>query len=231
MAEENDPIKEFYAKHKQAKLMINTTEIEHGKAYMSAVDKHLRNEQGNVDYDLLENEGIRHDFIDAMVDHYVSAAKAALKSELGGKTELEKHILVKAYAGITKSDLADVIHEKKSEYTKRVHDQHAAQLTGKQSNELMKIVGNHLKKEHIPKVVDYTKTTGQVNIDMMKPEDAGYLLSAYDEGKSAVTPTHLEGKLYSKVKSIFEEVKKKKKGKAPTQDQEPPEYAELPKAA
>ncbi|HLC99292.1 MAG TPA: hypothetical protein VJC00_04770 [Candidatus Nanoarchaeia archaeon] len=224
-------IEQFYKKRNQVNMLLNTTEIEHSKAYIKAVDKALRNQEGNVDYELLEDDDIRQKFIDTLIGHYVSAAKSALKSDLKGETDLEKHILMKAYTGATKGALEGMIHETKSGYTKQQHDKEVGGLIKQQSKELSTLVGSHLKKEHIPHIIKYTGAGDLVDEEKMKVEHAAGLLGIYNEGKGAVTSDYVEGQIYAK-----EELAKKKKEKIAKKKKElgegeAPEHPGLPKAA
>jgi hypothetical protein len=201
MAEkENIPehIEQYYKKKDQLERLLNTTEVMHSKAYDEALSV-ITDKNGEIDYKLLKEDKKRLEFINKLSDQYISAAKKAFKSDVKG--DFQENQLLQAYIGITKEQLADMVHENRHNYTKEKHNSIASNLKREQHKGLSRIVGNHLKDEHVDSIVKYTHAGDFVDAHKMRKEDAMGLLDVYKKGKGAITEEFAEGEVYQKKKA------------------------------
>ena len=186
-------IKEWQSLRKKAKKIADTTAHEHSSAYLKASDKHLKDKEGNIDYDMLDDVKVQDKFIDSMTDHYVSKAKQHFKAKGGGK--LKDDLLMSSYAGITSDMLKNIIQKKGSGYNLQNHEGLKEELIKKTKEQLEGIAGGHLKDQHIGDIVKYVKADNLVDHKKMNLQDAMHVHSIYDQKGKVLSKKMLEKEL------------------------------------
>lgn len=111
-------------KHDEAevKRYIATINWVHRTAYNNAVDQLLRDDEGLVDYERLEDEKVRYEFDKKMREYYLEKAEAVF----GVKKEIMSDViregeLIMAYTGVD-SKLSDYISRYKKDFKFEVFD-------------------------------------------------------------------------------------------------------------
>jgi len=204
MADKKDELPEHIAKFqklsKAAKKMLSTMERNHRGAYDAAVDKHLMKD-GQVDTDLLDDDSVQEKFANEMADHYIAKAKQVFKVKEGEKEKLgdmEKELLMNAYAGTTKAQLLQHIRQYGKRFTfDHFYGELRPGMTEQIQNNLTAASASHLKKEHIGDIVKYTGVSKFVDKDRMRIDDAVGLLRVYEE-QGVIAEKALKKALYYK---------------------------------
>ena len=170
-------IQEYYDKSQSIENIINSTTNAHSQAYLEAAKLLVSKDGKNTDYTKLEDKAFREQFIDKLLDSYISFAEQ--QSGTKANTEFEKEILLQKYVGITRAGLSEVIHEAKSKYSIQVHENIRKNLVEKQTKELAPLASSHLKEEHIEDILKHTGTAEYLNKDVLEIGKAAMLLGQY----------------------------------------------------
>ncbi len=178
-------IKEFYDRTQSIENIINGTKNAHSAAYTTAASILVSEGSKNPDYSRLEDAGVREQFIDKLIDSYLTFATQQSGIEKP-KTDFEKDILLQKYVGVTRSELSKRVHKAKSGYTIDNHEKIRDALVKKQSEELAPLASGHLKKEHIDDILAHTGTSKYFNKDVLEIEKAAALLNIY-KGAGEIT--------------------------------------------
>lgn len=174
-------IAKYDALLKKARKIADTTEHEHSVAYSTAAEALLRDEEGNIDYELLENPDVQQQFADKMTDHYLSKANKLFKAKLKKEDVFQKDLLLRAYAGITKTELEHLIRTHGKKYTLPRHEEVKSELMKKIRQELHRTAASHLKEEHVTDLVRHMGIEDIVDASKMRIEDAASLYPLYKE--------------------------------------------------
>lgn len=191
-------IKEFYEKDRKVKKLLDTTQAVHTEAYQKALET-IRDKEGQIDYEMLEDIANQDRFLDKMMDHYLVSAAKAFGLKGVPKDELEQDILLQRYIGVTKGRLKNHLRKVKSEYTLNAHEKIRDDLVKKQREELLPLRHSHFEREHIKDILLYTGTKDYLDPDRLEIEHAAGLLNHYKE-QGEIPLSHLE-----KITSLPEE--------------------------
>ena len=136
-----------------------------------------------------------------MSDFYISKAKQQFKVSDDAKfDDLEKELLMNAYAGTTKGQLKQHIRKKGKDFTFDHFDQEVKPGLMKQmSQNLYAATTSHLKNEHVGDIVKYTKTDKFLDADKMQIDDAIGVLKSY-EANGVVPEKGLKEEIFYKKK-------------------------------
>jgi|TARA_B100002003_G_C14059145_1_gene509930 hypothetical protein len=173
-------IKKFEELKKKYKRLLDTTKLAHTEAYLQAVET-IKDKKGNVDYELLEEEGARDKFADAMVGHYVLKAKEYFGSDISGDDVLQVDMLLNAYTGATKTELENLIKKQGKNYTLDKHEQTRNRLVGKIANQIRPTIYSSLKDEHKGDLIQHMGLEGLVDESSISIEDLAQIHDIYEE--------------------------------------------------
>ena len=178
---ESGPIETLEQLLGKAKKIANTTEHEHTAAYTNAAEALLKDAEGNIDYELLEEPDIQDKFVDKMTDHYLKKAKDYFKSNVSKGDKFQTDLLLEAYAGITGSQLRSMIKTHGKDYTHQQHEHARGELVKRIRQKLNQTAASHLKDEHVPDLVKKMGIEDIVDASKMKAEDAAELYGVWKE--------------------------------------------------
>jgi len=204
----SDIINDIKKQRDRRDRIVNTIELSHSKAYDEAVEALLKDAKGEIDYDRLDNPEVQHDFVEKMSEHYVTAAKNYLKSDIdtGDKDEaLKIDMLMKTYAGVNKGLLRELITKHKSRYTKEEHSKAAGEIKKRMSEELTHTIYSPIKGEHAEDVVKHTGSPEFLDHKRMERDDVITTLETY------FTHGTLSPKMFRGASYLKDEHKKYKK--------------------
>ncbi len=180
---ENGP-PEYIAKHKKlyhhAGKLLDTASHTHLEAYASAVNKHLKDENGQADLSKLDQSAVQRQFVKSMSDMYVSRAKQHFKVAKD-LNEVEKDLLMNAYVGTTSGQIQDVVkrHGRRLDYQR--FSGLVRELNERMGEHLYTSAGSHLDEEHIPDIIKFVGLEGKLDIDKVNLQQARALLQTFHE--------------------------------------------------
>lgn len=202
-----EPFKKYKKLSKKSKKIVDTTIREHGRAYDTATSL-IEDEEGNIDYEKLEDPVLQEKFAEKMADHYVSKAKQVLKSKISGKDKFENAMLTQAYAGTAEHELKQIVGELGSKFTYDVYNKEIKDnFVKKIASNLKSAAKSHIKEEHIPHVVKYTKTEEFIDPNKLTIDDAVDILDEFHT-QGVVSPEKHKNKIYS-IKKYYKKEKEK----------------------
>lgn len=145
--EKQSLLEEFGIKYDAVHRLADTVEIHHQKAYTEAALKHLKDKEGNLDYKVLKDPEKRSAMAGQMADYYVEKAKEYFRvDEKASKlSDLQKEMLINAYAGITRGQLMRDIHREEEGFTLQRFGQTVAQIKERLLQELGPTAYEHVK--------------------------------------------------------------------------------------
>lgn len=184
---EEDKIPDYITKHKKlyghATKLIDTVSHTHTEAYTTAVTKHLTDKDGEIDYEKLDDNAVQKQFVKTMSDMYIGKAKAHFKISKD-LDDLEKEILMEAYAGTTTQQIKGLV----GRYGKRFnHDQFErvkGEIQQQVGQKLYAASGSHLDDENVGDIVKHVGLEGKVNKAMITLDEARGLLGAFHRSGS-----------------------------------------------
>lgn len=186
--EEGPKVPHYITEHKKhltyAQKFLDTSQKHHLEAYNSAIDKHLM-EDGQVNFDKLDENKTQQDFAKTMADFYISKAKAQYK--IGKDKDLnkvEREMLLQAYAGITEGLLKQQIGQYGKRFNHLRFQSLTQQINQRLSQQVYSAAGSHLDESQVSDIVKYTGLEGKVqNLSL---EEAVQLLQVHhQEGEVA----------------------------------------------
>lgn len=191
------------AKHETVDMLVNTIEHEHQQAYSTAVEKHLKNEAGQVDYDRLKETDIQKKFAESMAEHYVEKAREKFGISKDKRlSDEEKSMLLTAYAGITKEELARVIKQRKHRFThnffRGIIGDNEQGLRANIRNRLLGSAYDHFEDEDKSEIVKAMGKEAELDPSKMTLEQAVALLQSYHSNRGVLPPDIYEGAVYHK---------------------------------
>lgn len=186
--EEKEVIPEYIAKHKKlyhhATKLADTAAHTHSEAYTSAVNKHLM-EDGEVNFEKLDNDKVQEQFVKTMSDLYTSRAKQHFKVAKD-LDDVEKDILMQAYAGVTSHQLKGLLNQYGKRFTHREFENIKGQLQQQIQKRLYASAAGHLEEGHVPDIIKHVGLEGKVNTAQITVDEARELLEAFqNEGAIA----------------------------------------------
>ncbi len=194
-----DHVAKYQKLSKKAKQMVRTMERHHRQAYDAAVDDVLIKD-GQVDLDLLDKPENQDKFAEKMANHYVSKAKQTFKisdAEFGKLDDLEKELLMNAYAGTTKAQLTQYIRTKGKEFTfEHFYNEVRPGLMEQIEKNLKAAASTHFTDKHIGDIIQYTKTGHFVDPKRMRLGDALGLLYEHEELGTVLEKKHRKALYY-----------------------------------
>jgi len=150
-------IKKFEQLKKKAGKIVDTVDLAHSDAYSIAAKEFLTDKEGNIDYEKLEDADVQEKFVDKMKDHYIKKANQYFKSDINKKDKMQVDLLMKAYTGVTGSELERYIRTHGKDYTLNQHEANKKKFKEKVHGTLSEAAASHLKDEHAE---DFTKHLG-----------------------------------------------------------------------
>lgn len=184
-------IEKYKGLKKKAKKIIDTAKLAHSEAYIVAADSLLRDEEGKIDYDILEKVKIQQQFVNQMVGHYIQRANEYFGTQINPEDRMQVDQLLKAYAGVTKTELEKNLRTYGKKYTVETHEKVRDELIKKVAEQLSESAGAHLREEHIGDFVEHMGIEDIVDSTKMKVEDIKLLHGAY-EAHGALSPKLIE---------------------------------------
>ncbi|TKJ17594.1 hypothetical protein CEE44_03610 [Candidatus Woesearchaeota archaeon B3_Woes] len=209
--DDNTPksVKKYEALKKKAKEILDTTTLSHTEAYTIAADAVLRDEKGIVHYDRLEKGDIQKKFVDQMVGHYIQRANEYFGMNINPEDRMQVDQLLKAYSGVTKTQLEKNLQTYGKNYTVKSHEGMRDELVKEVAKQLNTSAGAHLKDEDAADFVKHMDIEDIVDASKMRVEDILYLHGAYKSGGDALT--HKSIKNFYQAQGLPEPVHLKKK--------------------
>ena len=128
MTEEEDPNtqkkqpEKMKARLERVQQILDTTAHSHDWALTTAERKHLKNESGEIDYGLLEeNKALGKQFAETMADVYVEEAMKPYKLDKETLGDFEKDIVMQLYAGYVQQTLLKVVKNAGKNFREEFH--------------------------------------------------------------------------------------------------------------
>lgn len=186
-------IEKFYDLHEKVDLMMQETDLSHMDAYLQA---HKWLEGKKKTHKDLDDEKLAEEFVNKMADIYVSKIKKRLGIKEDEKMkDLDEELLMSTYAGISKSQLMDVVKRTGKAYTARAHTAGAAKWVKDLENKLRGVASASIEDKHGKDVLDYMKSLGHtvefLDPDKLRRDDLADMLSDYRKGEGRI-PTREE---------------------------------------
>ncbi len=178
----------YITKHKKlythATKLFDTATHTHQAAYKGAVDKHLVGEDGEVDFEKLDDINVQKEFIDTMTDAYISKAKQHFKVDRNKEKkndldELEKDMLMQAYAGVTKGMIKQYVNVYGKNFKHQRFNQFTQELTENLQKQLYASAASHLEEEHIPDIVKHIGLEEKLDSGKINVQEATRLLETF----------------------------------------------------
>lgn len=176
-----DPIEVLKQNYSKVKKIVATTSSVHSEAYLAAQKAHLTGKDDLVDSELLENADVQKKFLDTMIDHYLT--KAVKDLNLKGKPEdiIAQDRILRTYAGITRTELNELLQTQGKDYTLQQHEQVREELMKKIKKELQASASGHIGKEHTSALIKAMGLEDVVDATKMKHTDALDLYNMQDQ--------------------------------------------------
>ncbi len=195
---EKEEVPEYISKHKKlyhhATRLADTAAHTHSEAYTSAVNKHLM-EDGEVNFEKLDNAEVQKQFVKTMSDLYTSRAKQHFKVAKD-LDDVEKDILMQAYVGTTSHQLKGLVNRYGKRFTHREFENLKGQLQQQIQERLYASAAGHLEEGHVPDIIKHVGLESKVNTAQITVEEARELLESFQrEGAitEAVLRQHVPG--------------------------------------
>jgi hypothetical protein len=180
---EEDPTP-YITQHK--KLYSHATKLHdtaihtHQSAYKGAVDKHLIGEDGEVDFEKLDDLKVQKAFIDTMTDAYISKAQQHFKISKDKKLDdLEKDMLMRAYTGVTKGMVKQYVSAHGKNFKHQVFNQFTQQYTRELQQQLYASAASHLEEDNIPNIVKHVGLESKLDANKINVQEATHLLETF----------------------------------------------------
>ncbi len=174
----------YITQHKKlyshATKLFDTATHTHQAAYKGAVDKHLVGEDGEVDFNKLDDLKIQKEFIDTMTDAYISKAQQHFKISKDKKLDdLEKDMLMKAYTGVTKGTIKQYVNAHGKNFKHQAFNQFTQQYTRDLQQQLYASAASHLDDSHIPDIVKHVGLEAKLDAGKINVQEATHLLETF----------------------------------------------------
>ena len=165
-------LKKWKDLRKKAKRIADTAEHEHSKAYLNASEKYLKDNEGNINYEKLEDNNIQKSFTKDMTDHYLSKAKQHFGANINKNDKMKVDMLMDAYAGVTSTELKRMVKETGKKFTLKLHEAQRGNFVNKIRNKLYDTASGHLTDKHVDDIIKYSKAGHVVDSKKMNIDDA-----------------------------------------------------------
>jgi hypothetical protein len=208
MSKQKENVPDYILKHKKlyesSDVILDTLNQGLMIGYTKAVEKHLTEKDGKIHFKSLKDNKTQQEFVETMVDHYVSDAQKALKSE-GKLDQLEKDMLLNAYQGTTTGRLKQLVSQYGAKFKHDVFKGLSGQMVKNVQERLYDSASAHLTQDHVGEIVKHVGLEGIVDATKVTDKEAGKLLEIFHE--DGAVPE-------SKLDEIIASYKKVKKEKA-----------------
>ncbi|MEK6960755.1 MAG: hypothetical protein AABX47_06275 [Nanoarchaeota archaeon] len=181
-----DFVDKYRKLNKKAEKFLATFEIDHKEAYLKAADKHLRDADGLIEYEKLDDASTQGKFADELANVYREKAAKYLKSGVKPDDEFGNELLLNAVYGTTKDQIKRAVIKNGKNYTAENHEKLSDKFMEQIKEKLTQIPAAHLNDTHIEDIVKYTKAdtaAASVGYELNKPaltrEEATKLLANY----------------------------------------------------
>lgn len=164
-----------------AQRILDTTELHHREAYGHAAKEHLTDEEGQLDFERLEDEDLQKKFSESMADFYSEKAKKYFKVQ-GDLSKLEKDTLLSAYSGFTRETLRDFVGRYGKDFNYTLFSQQTGQIMRGLRQRLLAAAASDIEDKHIEDIVQHVGAEDVVKSDAIKKEEGVVLLEQYREG-------------------------------------------------
>jgi len=177
----DDPIALLKENYSKVKKIIATTQAAHSEAYLNAQKAHLTGKDGLIDPELLDKVDVQKKFLDTMIEHYMTKAMKDLNLKGKPADAIRQDQILKAYAGITRGELKNMIQTQGKDYTLNQHEHIRDGLIDEIRKELSKSAQGHIGKEHtgaliksmgLDDIVDTSKMTHQDALTMYNLQES-----------------------------------------------------------
>mgnify|MGYP001617040023 CR=1 FL=1 len=190
-------LQEFGVKYDTVQRLADTVELHHQKAYTEAALKHLKDKEGNLDYKLLKDSKVRSAMADQMADYYVEQAKEYFRvDEKASKlSDMQKEMLINAYAGITRGQLKSEIHRAEEEFTLQHFGRRVDEIKRRISEQLVPATYAHIQDtpEHKKAILKELDLEGKLDAELVRVEDLIPLMAQHH--RDGAVPQRLYEKL------------------------------------
>jgi len=176
---EKDGVKKFIDNKELAKDLVESLRITHSKAYTTAADEHLWDkDKKRYVMSKLDDDKVKEKFEKTMGDTYEKGAMDYFSS--GEKEDMKKHVLVKAYGGITRDMAHKYVHTHGKKYTTKLHEGIRDELVEEVEKQLNQSAGAHLREGDKDKLISHLKAESLVDPKLMRLDDVLALYNIYD---------------------------------------------------
>lgn len=197
--EHEDPIKKWKRLKAHSKKLVDTTERHHRVAYDTAVEKHLLDEKGLVDYEKLDEDEIQKKFADTMADFYIEKATKYFEVKKEKLDEFDKELLLNAYAGTTRTGLRLLTTQLGKGF--KFDDERVVKLREKWMEQinaaLSSATESHVEDKDIEGIIKYAKLDEFIDPEHVQREQALQWLKNYDAA-GALSPHKIAEDLHRK---------------------------------
>ena len=190
-------LQEFKAKYETVRKLADTIEIHHFQAYTDAATSFLKDKEGNIDYKKLKDSDVRTSMADKMADFYISKAKQYFKvDESASKlSDMQKEMLMHAYAGITRGTLQSEIHKAEDEFTLENFKGRVTEIKRRVASTLIPSSYSHISEsaKHKKEIIKDIGLEGKLDPELVQVEELFPLMEAHNSA-GVVSP-----RLYEKL--------------------------------
>lgn len=203
MADKYAHLKKVKKKQKELQKAIDTIQLHHTDAYISAAKQHLLDDKNQIDYEKLKSPKLQLKMSDSITDYYIDKLEKKFKRKID---EVDKDDFLWGFYGLTRGILRGHATENKEKFT---HDKYIKDIAQKIIKEIAArkkaSAYSHLKADDIKDILDYTKTSEFVDPEKLTLEQAVEEILNTHHALGAVTRKMLKEAPY-----LIKEKKKKK---------------------
>ncbi|MFH1276484.1 MAG: hypothetical protein ABIH82_05215 [Candidatus Woesearchaeota archaeon] len=173
----SDPIEKYKQMSEHARKLSDRVNVTHTKAYLSAVDKHLLDNDGNYDFDKLDKDLIQREFKKTMKDFYVSEAKKYFNvQDKGDLDDFQKDMLMTAYVGAADEYLNPMIEKYGRKLTPHQFEEIKQDVQRGFEQRLYSVSSSHLKHEHREEMIKHMGLVDKIKPDLINLDELKTLL-------------------------------------------------------
>ena len=204
--QEPEAVTKYYKLKKKVTGFMRTVDRHHRQAYDHAVDEVL----GDItNLDDLDDSKKQLAFADEMSNFYVEKAKKYFKTDKD-LDELEKELLVKAYANSSKQTLRELVKQNGGDFEFDKFYVNAKQVFIEPiRKQLTLAAGYHIKEEHLDDIIKYTNAGELLKRDYLDVDVATDMLDHFKKYKK-ITPAFLKDLKRSGKDYVVKQQKEKK---------------------
>ncbi len=190
--EKQSLLEEFGIKYDAVNRLADTIEIHHQKAYTEAALKHLKDKEGNLDYKMLKKAEVRTAMANQMADYYTEEAHKYFKIDPKASklSDMQKEMLINAYAGITRGQLHDTIHKSEDDFTLPEFSKLVVRIKQRIGEQLGASAYAHIqdKPEHKKAILKELGLEGKVDTELLRVDELHALMEAHHQNGGVISP-------------------------------------------